>query len=142
MQEVEGYIIKGKEGQEGVTGEGSLLKETQTVIPQKKSNSKCRVPPSVLPMWLSRDCVAASGITISAARYSSEDAAVLVEYVISIVEYTKRCGPLKQALETLDFLKQERDKIYLNEIEDQKVSEFLRSWPGPDQLSSNSEPRV
>ena len=37
LQEVEGFITKGKEGQEGVTGEGSLLQETQTVIHQKKS---------------------------------------------------------------------------------------------------------
>lgn len=66
--------------------------------------------------------IAVTGITISAARYSSEDAAVLVEYVISIVEYTKRCGPLKQALDTLDLLKQERERIQLSEMEDQKVT--------------------
>ena len=63
-----------------------------------------------------------AGITISAARYSSEDAAVLVEYVISIVEYTRRCGPLKQALDSLNQLEAEKEKIQLAEAEDQNVS--------------------
>lgn len=40
LQEVEGYIIKGKDGQEGVTGEGSLLREPPTMIPQKKSTGE------------------------------------------------------------------------------------------------------
>ena len=40
LHDVEGYIIKGKEGQEGVTGEGSLLQESQTYIQQKKATSK------------------------------------------------------------------------------------------------------
>ena len=47
------------------------------------------------------------GITIAAARYSSEDAATLVNYTIAIVEYTRRCGPLKAALEKMHELQRE-----------------------------------
>ena len=47
------------------------------------------------------------GITIAAARYSSEDAATLVNYTIAIVEYTRRCGPLKAALEKMHELERE-----------------------------------
>nr|CAB3238692.1 dynein heavy chain 8, axonemal-like [Phallusia mammillata] len=100
LQDVESYLVKGKDGQEGVTGEGSLLQEAQTVIHQRKATN--------------------TGITISAARYSSEDAAVLVEYVISIVEYTRLCGPLKHAIEHLQQLETEKDKIQQAEIEEQK----------------------
>lgn len=37
------------------------------------------------------------GITIAAAKFSSEDAATLVQYVIAIVEYTQVAGPLVTA---------------------------------------------
>ena len=47
------------------------------------------------------------GITISAAKYSSEDCAVLVQYAIAIVEYTRLCGPLKASLEKQHELKRE-----------------------------------
>ena len=42
--------------------------------------------------------------------------------MISIVEYTQKCGPLKQAMDSLNQLEQEREKIQLAEVEDQKVS--------------------
>ena len=48
-----------------------------------------------------------TGITISAAKYSSEDCSTLVQYTIAIVEYTRRCGPLKAALERLHELQRE-----------------------------------
>ena len=35
------------------------------------------------------------GLTISGAKYASEDCATLVHYTIAIVEYTRLCGPLK-----------------------------------------------
>jgi dynein heavy chain len=48
------------------------------------------------------------GITISGARYASEDAATLVHYCIAIVEYSKLCLPLKAAKEKLESIKQEK----------------------------------
>lgn len=48
-----------------------------------------------------------SGITIAGAKYSSEDSAVLVQYTIAIVEYTRRCGPLKAAMERMHELERE-----------------------------------
>ena len=47
------------------------------------------------------------GITIAAAKFSSEDAAVLVQYTIAIVEFTRLCGPLKSALEKQNKLERE-----------------------------------
>jgi len=47
------------------------------------------------------------GITIAAAKFSSEDAAVLVQYTIAIVEYTRLCVPLKAALEKQHKLERE-----------------------------------
>jgi len=129
LQDVESYLDKGKEGQEGVTGEGSLLQESQTVIHQRKSNGWCLIKCTfalelarLISGQAQRELFCAGpGITISAARYSSEDAAVLVEYVISIVEYTRLCGPLKHAIDHLQQLETERVKIQQAEAEDQKV---------------------
>lgn len=47
------------------------------------------------------------GITISAARYASEDAATLVHYTIAILEYCKLCAPLKAAKERVEAIKAE-----------------------------------
>ena len=47
------------------------------------------------------------GITIAAAKFSSEDAAVLVQYTIAIIEFTRLCGPLKSALEKQHKLERE-----------------------------------
>ncbi len=47
------------------------------------------------------------GISIAAAKYSSEDCATLVQYTIAIVEYTRLCGPLKASLERLHELERE-----------------------------------
>ena len=48
-----------------------------------------------------------AGISVSAAKYSSEDCATLVQYTIAIVEYTRRCGPLKAAMERMHELERE-----------------------------------
>ena len=40
LQEVESYLNKGKMGQDGVTGEGSMLQEPPNVVHQKKSAGK------------------------------------------------------------------------------------------------------
>ncbi|XP_077973667.1 uncharacterized protein LOC120348568 isoform X2 [Styela clava] len=101
LTEVESYLKKGKEGQEGVTGEGSLLEHTTSVQGQQRKPNM-------------------TGITISSARYSSEDAAVLVEFVISIVEYTILCGPLKSATDKVNGLEAELEQLKRSEIDDQK----------------------
>ena len=59
----------------------------------------------------------AQGITLAAAKYSSEDAAILVEYIISLVEYTRLYKPYKKALEYLEELIREKE-------EDEKRSEM------------------
>lgn len=52
----------------------------------------------------------AQGITLAAAKYSSEDAAVVVEYIISLVEYTRLYKPYKKALEYLEDLIKEKEE--------------------------------
>ena len=51
---------------------------------------------------------ATKGITISAARYASEDASTLVHFAIAVLEYSKLCIPLKQAKERVESLRQEQ----------------------------------
>ena len=50
------------------------------------------------------------GITIAAAKYSSEDAATLLNYTIAIVEYTRLCGPLRAAMDRMTELQREIDE--------------------------------
>lgn len=50
------------------------------------------------------------GITTSAAKYSSEDAAVLVEYTVALVEYTRLYKPYRKACDYLDELLKEREE--------------------------------
>jgi hypothetical protein len=50
------------------------------------------------------------GITIAAAKYSSEDAATLLNYTIAIVEYTRLCGPLRASLDRMTELQREIDE--------------------------------
>ena len=66
------------------------------------------------------------GITIAAAKYSSEDAATLVNYTIAIVEYTRLCGPLKAALERLHELEREIEENA--RIQKEKEQEVSRNW--------------
>lgn len=47
------------------------------------------------------------GITISAAKFSSEDAATLVQYTIAIIEFTRLCTPLRSALDRQHQLERE-----------------------------------
>ena len=50
------------------------------------------------------------GITVTAARYSSEDAVILVEYVLSLLEYTKRYAPYKKVLDYITELSAEQEE--------------------------------
>ena len=91
IQSVESYLSKGKDGQIGITGEGSLIESSKDVnIPAVKSID------------------APKGITISAARYASEDASILVHFAIAVLEYSKLCIPLKAAKEKVESIRQEQ----------------------------------
>ena len=48
------------------------------------------------------------GISITAARYASEDASALVHYSIAIIEYSKLCIPLKSALAKVEMIRQQQ----------------------------------
>lgn len=50
------------------------------------------------------------GITTTAAKYSSEDAAVLVEYTVALVEYTRLYKPYRKACDYLEELLKEREE--------------------------------
>lgn len=92
IQATESYLMQGKDGQIGITGEGSLIesssKDVNIPAASKANESK--------------------GITISAARYASEDASTLVHFAIAILEYSKLCIPLKAAKEKVESLRQEQ----------------------------------
>ncbi|XP_077863125.1 dynein axonemal heavy chain 5-like [Saccoglossus kowalevskii] len=93
---VEYYLPRSKEG-DGVTGEGSLLDVPgSSSLPDSKKRT---LSPSN-----------SGGITIAATRYSSEDAGTLVAYTCAIVEYSHKCGPLREALRKLDDLEKEKEE--------------------------------
>ncbi|GFN75495.1 dynein beta chain, ciliary [Plakobranchus ocellatus] len=91
---VESYLACSKDGQLGVTGEGSLLENAQDkhflAVKQRSPSPGGR-----------------AGLTIAGAKYASEASATLVHYTIAIVEYTRLCGPLRAALERLHELERE-----------------------------------
>lgn len=62
------------------------------------------------------------GITIATARYSSEDAASLVAFVVAIIEYTRLCAPLKEAQKKLSELEREKEDLILKETQSRVVS--------------------
>lgn len=99
---VESYLAKGKDGQLGLTGEGSLLDNAKDVnIAASKSSDSQNL----------------KGITISGARYASEDAATLVNYVIAILEYTRLCIPLKAAKDKVEAIKHEQSEFERRKME-------------------------
>ena len=50
-------------------------------------------------------------MTLAAARYSSEDAAQVVEYIQAVIDFSKKSKPYHKAKETLKELKIEREKM-------------------------------
>ena len=44
---------------------------------------------------------------MAAAHYASEEAAVLVRYVMALIDYTKLCQPLRVAKQKVEKLKQD-----------------------------------
>ena len=107
--------MKSKDGQLGITGEGLLLTENQKDIniPAAKADQNAKGGTG-------------GGITISAARYASEDTATLVHYVIALLEYTKMCKPLKEAKEKMESIKFEQVEFERKKQEyDAEVSNIL-----------------
>ncbi|KAM4694307.1 uncharacterized protein O3C94_004765 [Discoglossus pictus] len=112
LKDIEMYLGKAREGSQGVTGEGSLLDNVaphatpKSITPAKKyshvDNNKMKDAKKV-------------GITIAAARYSSEDAASLVAFIVAVVEYTRLCGPLKECLRKVEELEKEKEELSLKE---------------------------
>ncbi|BFZ10052.1 hypothetical protein BsWGS_13093 [Bradybaena similaris] len=94
---VESYLACSKNGQLGVTGEGSLL---ENALDQHFQAVKQRSPSPG----------ARGGLTIAGVKYASEDCATLVHYTIAIVEYSRLCGPLQMALERMHELEREIEK--------------------------------
>ncbi len=79
---------------------------------------------NVAPTKMS-DTEKSKGITLAAARYASEDAAVLVHFVIAVVEFTRMCGPLRLAKERVEHFKKDIADYELKKQErDNEVSWF------------------
>ncbi|XP_060567478.1 dynein axonemal heavy chain 5-like [Ruditapes philippinarum] len=116
LRAVESCLSQGKDGELGVTGEGSLLENAQDV----NIHAKKRTP--------SPDNT--KGITIAGAKYSSEDSATLVQYTIAIVEYTRRCGPLKASLERMNELQREIEENDRLQKEKEQEAEFDQAVRG------------
>ncbi|XP_018096048.2 dynein heavy chain 5, axonemal [Xenopus laevis] len=112
LKDVEMYLGRAREGSQGVTGEGSLLENASPhATPQSITPAKKYFPPDSSKTKDARR----GGITIAAARYSSEDAATLVAFIVAIVEYTRLCVPLKECLKRLSDLEREKEELSLKE---------------------------
>ncbi|XP_067674368.1 uncharacterized protein [Haliotis asinina] len=126
---VESYLAVSKEGQLGVTGEGTLLDNAaeKTFMAVKRTPS----PDGT------------KGITISGAKYSSEDCATLVQYTIAIVEYTRLCGPLRAAMEKLSELEreiEENERLQRQQEEEARIRREQASQPDKDAHETSDEP--
>ena len=66
------------------------------------------------------------GISIHAAKYSSEDAAQMVEYVQAVVHFTKKYQPYKKALRSLKKLETEKEAMEKELVELGKPDEFVK----------------
>ncbi|XP_063714091.1 dynein axonemal heavy chain 5-like isoform X5 [Symsagittifera roscoffensis] len=120
------YIGKWANTEPGVTGEGSLIDG-----PKANENGELLLPDVKLPrgkiasptndevlevtkiaQWNKRlDSPVEEGLTIGAVRFSSEDAASLLAFMVSLLEYTEQCGPLKETLRNIEARKQEKEDI-------------------------------
>ncbi|XP_077343463.1 dynein axonemal heavy chain 5-like [Lithobates pipiens] len=126
LKDVEAYLGKAKEGSTGVTGEGSLLENAaphatpQSITPAKKysqtDGDKTKDKKK-------------GGITIAAARYSSEDAASLVAFIVAIVEYTRLCVPLKECQKKLSDLEREKEDLIMKEEQSKMVNDNYEEEP-------------
>lgn len=76
-------------------------------------------------------------ITTTAARYSSEDAVILVEYVLSLLEYTKRYKPYRKVIDYITELAVEQeehervaddDRYSVDDLQEEKVHTYIRTY--------------
>lgn len=73
------------------------------------------------------------GITITAAKYSSEDAAVLVEYTVALVEYTRLYKPFRKANDYLQqLLREQEDGVKQREADETVQLEENEKAPTPE----------
>ncbi|CAF0814844.1 unnamed protein product, partial [Brachionus calyciflorus] len=68
------------------------------------------------------------GITISGARYASEDAATLVNYVIALLEYSRLCVPLRAAKERVEIIKHEKAEFERRKMERENESYYVEKY--------------
>ncbi|KAM5165175.1 dynein axonemal heavy chain 5-like [Mantella aurantiaca] len=128
LKDVEAYLGKAKEGFAGVTGEGSLLENAaphatpQSITPAKKYSQSQNDGDKTKDNKK-------GGITIAAARYSSEDAASLVAFIVAIVEYTRLCVPLKECQKKVSDLEKEKEDIIVKEEQSKMITESYEEEP-------------
>ncbi|XP_077137822.1 dynein axonemal heavy chain 5-like [Ranitomeya variabilis] len=126
VKDVEAYLGKAKEGSHGVTGEGSLLENAapnatpQSITPAKKY--------SHIDSKKNKDAKG-GGITIATARYSSEDAASLVAFVVAIIEYTRLCIPVKECQKKLSNIEKEKEDLILKEAQSRMTTGSFEEEP-------------
>ena len=108
---LESFLAKSETGELGVTQDGSVSEATTEVTSASKKADKKTASSS------------GGGITIKAASFASDEAGVLVQYVIAIVEYSKKCAPLQEAADKLKEIDKEvADIKKLMEQRKQEVS--------------------
>ncbi|KAM4043310.1 dynein axonemal heavy chain 5-like isoform 1-T1 [Anomaloglossus baeobatrachus] len=126
LKDVEAYLGKAREGTHGVTGEGSLLENAapyatpQSITPAKKY--------SHIDSSKNKDAKG-GGITIATARYSSEDAASLVAFVVAIIEYTRLCVPLKECQKKLTNFEKEKEDLIIKEEQSRMIPGSFEEEP-------------
>ncbi|XP_052089132.1 uncharacterized protein LOC127725852 isoform X10 [Mytilus californianus] len=129
LRAVESYLSANKDGNLGVTGEGTLLDHAQDV--QFTARKRSPSPDNT------------KGITIAAAKYSSEDCATLVQYTIAIVEFSRLCGPLKAALENLHGLEreiEENERLQKEKEEERRLKKLLMKEQGEEETKRDATP--
>ena len=70
------------------------------------------------------------GVTLAAARYSSEDAAQVVEYIQAVIDFAKKIKPYKKAVQSLKKLKEEMEILENRERERNSAM----SQQGPEEV--------
>lgn len=69
-----------------------------------------------------------NGLSLQAARYSSEDAAQIVEYVQLVIQFTRKYRPYHRTLQTLKSLKavKKEEEESMLKVENVKTEEEKR----------------
>ncbi|XP_075255403.1 dynein axonemal heavy chain 5-like isoform X4 [Convolutriloba macropyga] len=141
------YIGKWSNTEPGVTGEGSLIdgpkadENGDLLLPDFKYPKGVKIPsPSgeevlevtKIAQWNKRlESPVEEGLTIGAVRFSSEDAASLLAFMVALLEYTEQCGPLKETLKNIEARKREKEDILrldqeMKELEEKEAEQLQR----------------